>query len=174
MRFYSFTNANYMSPLQLGLQTAHCVAEMSQQSKASEIYDDWAKNHKTIVILNGGNCAALEELCTFLDVHQNPYPSACFYEDKESLNGAITAVGIVLPEQVYEAAKYIRWRYIKIDDTVLEFDWTRWTFGTVPPTASAEDFVLVHQYIDFLNESVEKYGTWFVGLISRLNACPLA
>ena len=115
MRFYSFTNANYMSQLQLGLQTAHVVAEVAVNSykfKNSGMFGMWARDHKTITILNGGNCAGLLEIKEFFEQSANPYVWASFNEDQESLNGAITAVGIVVPAEIYETAKLVRSRVI--------------------------------------------------------------
>lgn len=123
MRFYSFTNANYMSQIQLGIQTAHCIADMSQKYKNCEknsssyrreqMFDEWAELHKTIIILNGGNCEDLENLVDFVDNPENPYPTDWFYEDRASLNNAITCVGIILPDFFYETMGAFRTGLIK-------------------------------------------------------------
>lgn len=57
LRLYSFTNY-YLSDLQKGLQTAHLVSEMFTKyvtGKHKKMLFEWATNHKTIIILNGGN-----------------------------------------------------------------------------------------------------------------------
>lgn len=110
MRLYSFTNY-YLSPLQQGLQTAHLVAEMSVDSQHNEwkIYELWAVNHKTIIIKNGGNSGELDDLYVLLVEYGKIFdlPCAKFKEDGSSLNYATTAVGIIIPEEFYEA-KFIR------------------------------------------------------------------
>lgn len=165
MRFYSFTNANYMSQLQLGLQTAHCVAEMTvkyHNRPNMQQFDEWAKLHETIVILNGGNCAALLDLHQFLDNMSNPYLFTKFHEDSDSLNNAITCVGIILPEEVYETARLLRNRtfFKPVDATRYEFR------STDDPLEDARLSALCSEY----NSANE----WTVELINRLNRCGLA
>lgn len=105
-----------MSDKQFGIQAAHCLAEMFGKwaqpntvfffekdiSTASMLYQ-WGKNDKTLVLLKGGNCAHLADIFDILDNNENPYPYASFNEDKESLNEALTCVGIVVPEKIYDA-----------------------------------------------------------------------
>jgi hypothetical protein len=130
MRYYGFGNY-YLSSLQQGLQAQHCVVEMvnsynpyqtpdldptvaqrspptTAQIQGWTIFDDWAKNHKTIVLLNGGNALELSELRTFLMMQDVIYPYAAFREDKSSLNDCITSVGIILPPRIYETAAQLR------------------------------------------------------------------
>ena len=124
MRFYGFGNY-YLSSLQQGLQAGHaacelfvkydeiCLTNMSQPNQIravdkNEIVYDWAKYHKTMVLLNGGNSADLADLFAFLDTPENPYPYVKFHEDEVSLNGALTYVGIILPELIYETSALLR------------------------------------------------------------------
>lgn len=65
---------------------------------------EWAVNHKTIIVLNGGYQSNLENINTFLLEHHNTkYPSAWFREEYEALNTALTCVGIILDDTVYES-----------------------------------------------------------------------
>lgn len=113
-RFYGFGNY-YLSSLQQGLQAGHAVAELFVKyeidtTEHSQVVD-WAKNHKTMVLLNGGNSGSLEELYNVfqnLESYGMNYPFAKFHEDEVSLNGALTYVGIVLPSLVYELASSLR------------------------------------------------------------------
>ena len=122
MRLYSFTNM-YLSRLQFGLQTAHVVSEIGVRGQTGKITSDaycyfwkWAQQHKTIIILDGGYSENLYQLDGFFRSNENPYPWATFYEDPLALGsgiaegppGALTAVGIVLPERIYETAAYAR------------------------------------------------------------------
>lgn len=107
MRFYSFVAGHYLSPLQCGLQTAHAVSEMSIEPLGSPLFYRWAAEHKTIIILNAINskgvieaAARLKEFAVELDL-----PYSLFCEDEESLNGAATAAGIIVPEKYYAAEK---------------------------------------------------------------------
>jgi len=107
MRLYSFVNY-YLSPLQHGLQTAHCVGDMSVAYKHNtpqhEVYVDWVTNHKTIIICNGGNSLQLDELYCKLRAWGEKFglPVVRFNEDEQSLNGALTSVAMVIPAQYYE------------------------------------------------------------------------
>jgi hypothetical protein len=113
MRLYSFVNY-YLSPLQHGLQTAHCVSDMAAmvagkvQATDNPLYRtffDWAENHKTIIICSGGNVAMLEDLFTKLidPALEFKLPLVKFYEDEQSLNNALTSVALIVPEKFYDA-----------------------------------------------------------------------
>lgn len=106
-RLYSFTNY-YLSSLQKGLQTAHVVGNMARNDhnnvfnrRVKTAFREWADKDKTIIILNGGNHAAIVEWYEYLIKFVDNYPVAGFQEDSVSLNGAYTATGIILPESVY-------------------------------------------------------------------------
>jgi hypothetical protein len=106
MRFYAFGNY-YLSSLQQALQAHHACQEIYniyQTPAKRDIYSDWSKNHKTIVLLNGGNSADLQDLYNFFNLADNPYLFAKFHEDEQSLNNALTSVGIILPSMIYETA----------------------------------------------------------------------
>jgi hypothetical protein len=123
MRFYGFGNY-YLSSLQQSLQAAHVISDISIQSYDSsrqrepgddnvqdardfanfEQYYEWARDHKTIVLLNGGNSKDLQELFDFIKAGDHEYPFAKFHEDEQSLGGALTSVGIILPAEIYDTA----------------------------------------------------------------------
>jgi len=111
MRLYSLINF-YISDLQRGLQTAHCVSEISTRyvktSPEHDVFEDWAINHKTIIILNGGNSAMLRSACEILGdsaVKLN-LPWSAFHEDENSLDGALTSVAIIVGPEIYAARIY--------------------------------------------------------------------
>lgn len=102
LRLYSFVHA-CLSPLQKGLQTAHAVTELMRYEDLMVL--DWAEFHKTIIIKNGGDCQNLNLIVKEFKKLDNSYPWSSFREDKETLNGAITAVVIILPYKFYEKQK---------------------------------------------------------------------
>lgn len=115
MRFYSFVNY-YLSDMQRGIQSFHAGHKMSVTYDADSIQDnyyrDWAKNHQTVVVLNGGNSKTLQELFDFLEELKNSgmqFPFVKFHEDEQSLNGALTSVGMVLEEEIYSTSMQSRW-----------------------------------------------------------------
>lgn len=117
MRAYFFGNM-YLSSIQQGIQAAHAVSEMFIRNPLGpddslipvpgDLLWDWAKNHKTMILLNGGYAATIQELTDFFNSANNLYPYAPFYEEEASLNGALTTVGIILPEKIYSIAAAIR------------------------------------------------------------------
>lgn len=106
-RLYCLTNM-YLSSLQKGLQTAHVVSDLAlaarMDSEVDQVFNAWASQDRTIIILNGGNSVGLERWEQFLREYCQRWPWAAFREDQQSLNGAITAVGIIVPESVYRNA----------------------------------------------------------------------
>jgi len=137
MRAYFFVNS-WLSGIQKGIQVAHCVAEMADSAmvveswahdnpvgqgrrkaareanpefiKMHDAYCDWAKGEKTIIVLDGGGHNDLLDIFSIFedDDDASAYAYAYFSEDDESLNGAWTCVGIIVPPKIYEAAKKIR------------------------------------------------------------------
>lgn len=112
MRAYFFGNM-YLSSIQQGIQAAHATAEMfvkydNTGSPEYSILDTWARDHKTMVLLNGGFAQELHNLVAFFGQKDNPFPWAFFRESLEALDSALTTVGIVLPEEIYNASKALR------------------------------------------------------------------
>lgn len=168
MRLYAFTNY-YLSPLQKGLQTAHVVAEVLERYKMNaKQYAQasvWAEMHKTIIILNGGNHADLNTLYEFLNVKDNPYPFAKFNEDEISLANATTCVGIILPEEIYEAAALLRTMIVVYSEQHGQFVFSNFTAEV--NFKDEKNQKIVH----FLNN---KCTTFELDLIYKLNSFGLA
>lgn len=123
MRAYFFGNM-YLSSIQQGIQAAHAVAAMytkylplPHRQDPGDVFSyddeaayltDWAENHETMILLNAGYSSTIHELCEFFQSMDNPYPWSAFYEGKDALDGALTTVGIILPEDIYEGAAVLR------------------------------------------------------------------
>jgi hypothetical protein len=102
-----------------GIQTLHSTVELfnkyvpnpsNDDAVKSDTYDilfDWSLNHKTCISLNAGTSPDLEQLSDFFKDLRNQYPWASFHED-ESLGKLMTAISIILPEKIYEAASKSR------------------------------------------------------------------
>jgi hypothetical protein len=112
MRLYSFVNF-YLSSIQQGIQTGHLSVDMVMKYGTQgcneliqrNICEDWARNHKTYITLNGGANAdiistydTLSEICPELKL-----PFCNFHEDELSLGGIMTCCGVVVPEKYYGA-----------------------------------------------------------------------
>ena len=114
LRFYSFVAGLYLSPLQCGLQTAHAVSEMYMDNlhldKEHNLFHEWALHDKTIIILNALNSRGVEDVYRKLMDLAAPigrFQITLFREDEESLNGAVTAAGIIVPKKYYDV-EYLR------------------------------------------------------------------
>lgn len=118
-RCYTFTNF-MLSSIQQGIQSGHASMELVNKYMIdtgwvdgyAEAVADWVKNHKTIVCLNAGNAEGVRDWKAFLDDGWqrgvNCWPYAAFYEDEQSLDGALTSVAILLAPLIYETAAAIR------------------------------------------------------------------
>jgi hypothetical protein len=112
LRLYTFSNM-YMSSIQQGIQSAHAVAEMftkypHEGNEIDAYLWKWAKQHKTMILLNAGYSSEIRTLVEFFVDTNNPYPWAPFFESEEALDGALTTVGIILPEKIFVGAAQIR------------------------------------------------------------------
>lgn len=112
MRFYSFVNANYLKHIQHGIQSFHALHEMydkymTMQHDRLDIVKEWAKYYKTVIVLDGGDHQDLQEIADFLRNNDTALglPHSRFHEDVRSLNGSLTAVGIVVPANIYDVVK---------------------------------------------------------------------
>ena len=108
LRAYFFGNM-YLSSIQQGIQAAHVVAEMFiKYHGLHPTLIDWANAHKTMILLNGGYSEELHRLHGVFASRENPYPYAAFRESEQALEGAITSVGIILPEYIWIGAKQVQ------------------------------------------------------------------
>lgn len=112
MRAYFFGNM-YLSSIQQGIQAAHALHEMfvrfpERKQDGGWYLWEWATNHKTMILLNAGYGEEIRDLMLFFNNHRNPYPWAEFNEAPEALDGALTTIGIILPEEIYCVAREIR------------------------------------------------------------------
>ncbi len=139
MRLYFFGNM-YLSSIQQGIQAAHVTHELflkyqhvGNPSRAAIDLYCWAEHHKTMILLNGGYASSLQELIDIFNSPNNPFPWTYFNEEEASLNGALTSVGIVLPEKIYEAAKALREENIGAQQIPIQEAWSpedgvTWTY----------------------------------------------
>ena len=139
----------YTSGIHAGIQTAHLVHEMMRKyqedfnsaafsSNPEDWSDsnpkvakyknliDWADNHKTIIVKCGGYHSSLVELYGELKEYSAHFkmPMGRWRESKDALNNAQTAVGIVVPDFIYnfkEPADYVQtWPRFKFADESIE------------------------------------------------------
>lgn len=113
-RAYFFTNM-YISDIQRGIQTAHCISDMHRKYNNISLHESilinslekWADIDKTMIVLNGGYSSHLVEIIEILQ-KDDQFPFDFFRESKEALNTALTCVGVILPEFIYETSMQFR------------------------------------------------------------------
>lgn len=143
-RLYAFVAGGYLSPLQLGLQTAHVVANISvaynEWNHELAAYQTWAAEDKVIIICSAFNSQGV--LDCFAELSRSgralDLPMSIFFEDQESLNGAATACAVVVPQKYWDAkplkdAANEIWAYEFIDAS--------WVVTTYPLTHPEGQFI---------------------------------
>jgi hypothetical protein len=106
-RAYFFGNM-YLSKIQQGIQDAHVVSDLfikyNNKTIEQDILYEWAKNHKTMVLLNGGYQSNILNIYeTISSNNKNLHlPIQYFKEEEISLNSAVTSLGVIVPNFIYE------------------------------------------------------------------------
>ena len=149
-----------LSPMQKGIQSLHAVVEYGEKVKSGNIdanikkaYNKWAKEDKTMIVLDAGTSVDL--INAIYELIQLNVPHAVFYE--EDLYGMNTVVCFLADERVWDTKKYPSYEqhlaefnsklndaYTSLFDTSVKavFDvhipptreqWQAATFGTVDP-----------------------------------------
>jgi hypothetical protein len=114
LRMFGLVPCN-ISPIQQAIQFGHAVVEYGQKFKNDTTYNDWADNHKTFIILNGGTTnhkTSLENGLPFgslnqhlLTLNQNSIDLATFEEP--DLGDQLTAVVFIVDERVFNRKLYL-------------------------------------------------------------------
>jgi hypothetical protein len=103
-----------ISPIQQGIQALHATVEYALKYGKDPEYIDWAKNHKTVYLMNGGtstddfnikkkypvnsNRGTMETYCA--ELRKNKIKFANFHEP--DLNYSMTAICFLVDERVYK------------------------------------------------------------------------
>ena len=91
----------YLSSIQQGIQAGHAAVELMRKYKESVLVDEWAKEHHTFILLNGGGSRQIADLHKLVTSEHNPYPWAEFRDaDMDNLQ---TSICILLPERMFDA-----------------------------------------------------------------------
>ena len=100
MRMYFFVMYN-LSGIQKGIQAGHAAVEYSRYAMdrvgGYEQYAEFADNHKTFILLDGGSSNDMQY--RLLELDDLEIPNAVFHEP--DLNNSLSAIAFILPEDVY-------------------------------------------------------------------------
>lgn len=112
LRMYGLVPYN-ISPIQQGIQFGHAVVEYGQEFKNKSLYNEWADDHKTFIILNGGttnntvdkNGLPFGTLNNHLiELEENGIEVSTFSEP--DLGDQLTSVVFIVDERVFNKKKY--------------------------------------------------------------------
>jgi hypothetical protein len=118
LRMYGIVPYN-ISAIQQAIQFGHATVEYGQmvkREKTDVLYNDWADNWKTFIILNGGTSNHSQnryhegEFTGSMEGHlitlnEIGIPNATFYEP--DLNDMLSAVVFIVDERVFNRKKYL-------------------------------------------------------------------
>ena len=109
LRMYGLVNYQ-LTGIQKGIQFGHAAVEYSLCDGRFEydLYRDWAKNHKTFILLNGGTTNNNPEKFGTMQKHlielrEAEISVATFYEP--DLNDALTAIVFIVDERAFNKEK---------------------------------------------------------------------
>lgn len=134
---YTWVNNLYLNKIQCGIQSAHCISEMSVSPFGKEVYEEWASKGKRMIIFEGRNSGGVRRTYEILRYISRNFarvgiklPYIVFREDNDSLDGATTACGFIFP------------------DTFREIDWDN---AHELVSNKPFDSLLIHAHMDIIN-----------------------
>jgi len=114
-RMYSLNMYN-VSGIQCGIQSGHANMEYASEYWNDEDFQDWLKNHKTVILLNGGTSNSGNEsvyglplMKGSMEKHLETLKSMSikctpFYEP--DMNNSLTSISFLVPDSVYKTRDY--------------------------------------------------------------------
>lgn len=92
-----------LSPMQKGIQALHAVVEYGYKYNHCIDYDQWVREDKTMIVLDGGTSLELADVINFLD--ENNYPYTSFREP--DLYNQVTAIAFLAPDTIWDRETYL-------------------------------------------------------------------
>lgn len=86
-----------LSGIQKGIQAGHAAVEYGLKYGSRKVYKNFAKYHKTFILLDGGGSEDMKQRMAELESFEVDY--APFYEP--DLNNSLSAIAFIVPESVY-------------------------------------------------------------------------
>jgi hypothetical protein len=96
LRMYFFVMYN-LSGIQKGIQAGHAAIEYQLKHGKTKQYKDFAMNHKTFIVLDGGG--SNDMLARELELESLKIKFASFIEP--DLNNSVSAIAFIVPEHIY-------------------------------------------------------------------------
>ena len=99
---YGFVPYN-ISEIQKGIQFGHAVVEYGQKFFNDDDYQEWAKNHKTFIILNGGTSSTM--VTNMNTLVENGVTKIGEFREPD-LNDMLSGVVFLVSSQVFDYENY--------------------------------------------------------------------
>jgi hypothetical protein len=94
-----YTLALYqLSGIQAGIQAGHSWVEYGQQCKDKKLHKEWAKKHKTVMVMNGGSTIIMGEHMDNLELMGVDYVGF----NEPDLDGIVSAVSFIVSSRVFD------------------------------------------------------------------------
>jgi hypothetical protein len=119
----------YCQGSQASIQGGHASDELSllmhsENSELSDLYWEWAENHKTYVFLELGTQAQVIDLHNWLTDKEDLKVSSAIFKE-EALNNSVTAISFVAPTKLCENIQFnvknLLNKLKTLDDSLFEF-----------------------------------------------------
>ena len=130
LRMYGLVPYN-ISPIQQGIQFGHAVVEYGQRVKGlntlEEQYNNWAYNHKTFIILNGGTTNNNPNSLGSLNEHLNMLANNDIVVEtfnEPDLGDQLTAIVFIVDERVFNKELYPDYQPLTFDNSDVKFDFS--------------------------------------------------
>ena len=106
LRMYSIVMYN-LSPIQKGIQAYHATIEATnnfgnKNSIDEKLFKDWAKNWKTVILLDGGSSS---DIGNIFDILWEMGIGISYFREPD-LNNSMSAVSFIVDERVFNTEKY--------------------------------------------------------------------
>ena len=140
-RMYGLVTYN-ISPIQQGIQFGHAVVEYSNENFYEADYQQWAKEDKTFIILNGGTTNNTPTKLGSLNIHADALDeyviTARFHEP--DLGDQLTAVVFLVDDRVWDKATWPDWNPEEISKS-------KWLKKFSAKKKEAETIVFLRDYL---------------------------
>jgi hypothetical protein len=104
LRMYGLTPYQ-LNGRQIGIQFGHSVVEYGLKYFNEDLYQDWANNYKTFIILNGGiSNHSINRETHLSTLIENDIKISTFYEP--DLNDMLSAITFIVDERVFNKELY--------------------------------------------------------------------
>jgi len=122
LRMYGLVPYN-ISPIQQGIQHGHAVVEYANKHKDDPEYQDWAKNWKTFIILNGGTTNTNKQRLGTMNRHLTTLKMmgvkvAPFFEP--DLGDQLTGIAFILDERIFNKVAYPNYKDWCAENNIVE------------------------------------------------------